>query len=644
MALVFELERRVAGGAVEPAEPVLQELESVSQAGPEPPDAEIVVRSALARSQERLARGDPAAAERAAEEAARAADGAGFVAYGARARALRAKALERLGRFHEANRSRSEGRTLLDRAAARIADESVRSGFLSRPVYAPLREEEGSSVTGENRRLAALYEMIRTLNSESDPDALVETILDLALQASRATRGMILLRDEGEREAGEFAVRYARNLEAETLHDAETYSRSIVQAAGAGQSLLVLDAGADERFRDVRSVSLFGIRSLMCVPLRSHDRIVGTVYLDGREEGELFTPDDLRFVEAFADHAALALENVKVRARLEQRARDLQAAAESRTEFANLVGRSPGMQKVFDLIGRVAATDLPVLILGESGTGKELVARAVHFQGPRRRRTFLTENCAALPESLLESELFGHVRGAFTGAEKTRAGLFEQADGGTLFLDEVGDMSPGMQARLLRVLENGEVRRVGADRPIHVRVRLLAATNRDLAAEVERGRFRQDLFYRLQVLSIELPPLRDRPGDIALLAERFLHTFAQERGKPAVALDDDVLDLLERHAWPGNVRELQNMLRRLSVVATGSRISLETVASDPALSALLLPLVSDRHRSALTLEAGEKEQIRKALAAADGNRSRAARLLGVSRATLYRKLQFHQIR
>lgn len=645
MALVFEMERRAAPGCTDPVAPVLREFEAVAAGSAEPMDAEILARAALARAADALERGDLAEAEGAARAAERIANDAGFLAYAARASALLAGALERTGRPREAGAAREAGAKKLGEAAARIEDEAIREGFLARRVYAPLRRDRSQQASRKEDRLAALYDMIRALNSETDADALVESILEMALRAVHATRGMILLRDErGEDPAAPFSVRFARNLETETVADAESYSRSIVDAAQAGESLLVLDAGRDERFRDVRSVSLFGIRSLMCVPLRSRGRIVGTVYLDGREEGRLFTPDDLRFLEAFADHAALALENVRVRARLERRAQELQVAAETRTAYGNLVGRSPAMQRVFDLVERVAATDLPVLILGESGTGKELVARAIHFRGPRRRRVFLSENCAALPESLLESELFGHVRGAFTGAERARPGLFEQADGGTLFLDEVGDMSPAMQARLLRVLEDGEVRRVGAERTIHVRVRLLAATNKDLRREVAAGRFREDLFYRLQVLTLELPPLREREGDIPLLARRFLDAFAEERGRPPGPIEDAVLDLLERHGWPGNVRELQNAMRRLSVMAGSGPITVGTVTSDPVLAPVLLPADREHEDLSLTLEAGEREQILRALRAARGSRIVAARLLGVSRATLYRKLAAHQIR
>ena len=298
------------------------------------------------------------------------------------------------------------------------------------------------------------------------------------------------------------------------------------------------------------------------------------------------------------------------------------------------------MQAVFDLIEKVATTHLPVLIQGESGTGKELVARAIHFHGPRRKKMFVSENCAAIPETLLESGLFGHVRGAFTGADSDHSGLFEQAHLGTLFLDEVGDMSGAMQSRLLRALEEGEIRRVGGEKPIRVDVRFLAATHRDLGAEVEAGRFREDLLYRLQVLNIEIPPLRERPGDVSLIASHLLDRIARERGRPPAKLDPRALGLLERYSWPGNVRELENTLQRLALLAGDNPITVGVIESDPGLRRALIREVRSREPM-FSLKQGEKEQIHRALSACHGNRRKAADLLGVSRATLYRKIKQH---
>jgi transcriptional regulator with GAF, ATPase, and Fis domain len=451
---------------------------------------------------------------------------------------------------------------------------------------------------------------------------------------------MILLRDAG---SGEFSICLSRRLERETAEDAEAVSRHIVVEAGAGKSVLAIDAQTDERFRDLRSVSLHGIRSLMCVPLRSRGRIVGTVYLDSRRLGRLFTRENLRFLEAFADHAALALENARAQARLLEDNRRLQAAAEARVQFGNLVGGSESMGRVFELIDKVADSDLPVLIQGESGTGKELVARAIHFNGSRRKRAFVTENCAAIPDTLLQSELFGHVRGAFTGAERDRAGLFEQADGGTLFLDEVGDMSASMQAQLLRALQEGEIRRVGGERPVNVDVRVLAATHRDLAVEAEHGRFREDLMYRLQVLGIQIPPLRERAGDVPLLADHFLRRIAAERDRPLTSIEREVMELLEGYAWPGNVRQLESAIQRLSLLAGKGPITTQVLELDPGLKQMLTGETAAPREAPLSLDQSEREQIRQALLAAKGNRARAARMLGISRATIYRKLKDYRL-
>jgi transcriptional regulator with GAF, ATPase, and Fis domain len=639
LVLSVEMERRAAAPAAGPLEPIEEEIERSRGEMEREADLEVRIRLHLARGRAALSRARSEEAIEAALAAEKEARGGQAPAFEAAALAVLAEAAKRVGDERAAAEARQRGRRLLEEAASRIEDPEARSDFLARPAYAPLREEATSAA--DTARLLVLYDMIRVLNSTTDPDRLLESILDMALRAVGAERGMILLREPDRGQGGEeFSVRLVRNLEQATVEDAESYSRTIVAQAGAGRSLLAVDAGADPRFRNLASVSLFGIRSLMCVPLRSRGKIVGTVYLDRRQGGRLFGPEDLRFVEAFADHAALALENARTRVELEAENRRLLEAARTRTEFGKMVGRSPAMQRVFSLIERYADSHLPVLIVGESGTGKELVARAIHDHGPRRDRPFLGENCAAVPEGLLETELFGHVRGAFTGAERDRPGLFELAHGGTLFLDEVGDMPQAMQARLLRVLEDGEVRRVGGEKTRKVDVRVLAATHRDLDAEVRAGRFRLDLLYRLRVLLIELPPLRERPGDIPLLVARFLEEASRENGRPAPAVTPEALALFVRYSWPGNVRELESAVRRLALLCGGEPITAELIGSDPAL-ARTLGAGGRRAEPAISLAAGEREQLEKALAATEGNRAAAARLLGISRATMYRKLRRH---
>jgi transcriptional regulator with GAF, ATPase, and Fis domain len=307
-----------------------------------------------------------------------------------------------------------------------------------------------------------------------------------------------------------------------------------------------------------------------------------------------------------------------------------------------IVGHSPGIIDVMKTVARVAPSQATVLITGETGTGKELIARAIHGFSDRAAQHFVAVNCSALAEGVLESELFGHVKGAFTGAATARPGLFREADGGTIFLDEVGDISPALQSRLLRVLQEHEIQPVGADSPVRVDVRVLAATHQSLETLVAQGRFRGDLFYRLNVVTIELPPLRERLQDLPLLVHHFLRALAASHSREPVALDPEAEALLLGYSWPGNVRELQNVLERALVLAAQGVIGPEHLPED-----LHLPPVQDQAPAADRLEAPpllplaeiEKRHVLGVLRAVNGNREKAARILGISRRTLVRMLQ-----
>jgi DNA-binding NtrC family response regulator len=301
-----------------------------------------------------------------------------------------------------------------------------------------------------------------------------------------------------------------------------------------------------------------------------------------------------------------------------------------------LIGSSPQMQKVLDLVGRVAASDASVLISGESGTGKELVAAAIHYESRRADKPYVRINCAAIPDGLMESELFGHEKGAFTGADKTVVGKFELADHGTILLDEIGDMPLDLQVKLLRVLQEKEIERVGGRAPIPVDVRVLCATSKDLAAEVENGSFRSDLFYRLQVVPIEIPPLRAREGDILELADFFLGEFGRERGLK-FALAPEARQALERYAYPGNVRELRNLLERASVLSPASTIQLWELPLEIHKSGEGAPPKSERIADAVA--AAEKQCIQRALEKTGGNKTDAAAILGISRKNLWEKIK-----
>jgi two-component system response regulator HydG len=339
-------------------------------------------------------------------------------------------------------------------------------------------------------------------------------------------------------------------------------------------------------------------------------------------------------IERARDHTGLKSENQALKAEL-RAAFDLQ----------NLIGKSPAMVELIDMVALVAPSEATVLITGESGTGKELIARCLHVNSPRREKPFVVVNCAAITETLLESELFGHERGAFTGADRRREGRFMQAHQGTVFLDEIGEMSPGMQAKLLRVIQEREIQRVGGAEVLEVDVRILAATHRDLAAEVGAGRFREDLFYRLNVVALKVPPLKARRDDIPLLAAHFLAKYAARNRKTVRGFAPRAMDLLLRHAWPGNVRELENAVERAVILLAGDYVSEKelplsiTAAGGAAPSGGFPVAVADGSR---TLQDIEREAILTTLQLTEGNKSKAAEKLGITRKTLYKKLKTYE--
>jgi transcriptional regulator with GAF, ATPase, and Fis domain len=561
---------------------------------------------------------------------------------------------------------------LIEIGQTRIFFEEVDEERLGRKT---MRLDETSAVGEEN--LLRLQRTARAINSELDPAKLFEMIVDHAIEIAKAERGFLLLRGAG----GEFDFAASRNFAGDSVagNDLEI-SRSLAnRAIETGEAICAVNCADDERFRDVQSISILGVRSVLCIPLRDRDAVIGAIYLDNRLARRAFDEEDLRMLEALADHAAVAVRNARLfsaneatRHELEESRRRVEALNErleiivrgqsmeleqlrdairaretlgTKYDYKEIIGRSPAILTTLKLLDRVVDSEVPVHVYGESGTGKELVARAIHVHGPRGKQAFVSENCAALTETLLESELFGYVKGAFTGAEKDRKGLFEQAHKGTLFLDEVGDMSPGMQRKLLRVLQEGEVRPVGGVVPVKVDVRILSASNRDLSSMVEDGTFREDLFYRLRVLHIRMPPLRERKEDIALLLSYFLDREAKRQGGKPRRLAPGVLDHLTAYDWPGNVRELENEVLRM--VALSGDVVEPDVLSEQIRGHVpkSLPLgapdeVRDLNQLVETVEVSE---IRKALRIAENNKTRAADLLKISRFALQRKLEKYGI-
>jgi DNA-binding NtrC family response regulator len=348
------------------------------------------------------------------------------------------------------------------------------------------------------------------------------------------------------------------------------------------------------------------------------------------------------------DYLTKPLEPPKLREVLERGLKQVALAREANAlrqklesplgSYGELIGKSPPMRQLYQRLGQIAPTDAAVLVSGESGTGKELVARTLHDLSPRREGEFLALNCAAMSATLMESELFGHEKGAFTNAIERRQGCFEQADGGTLFLDEITEMAPEVQAKFLRVLEEGQVRRVGGNANIPISVRVVAATNRNPASAVKDGKLREDLFYRLSVFHLELPALRERGEDIALLARHFLESFAEKYHRPALPWNTDFAPALQAHGWPGNVRELRNAMERLAVLASGPSLTENDIRQF-----CLAAVIKDEESGApLSLAAAERQAIERALGASGGNKTQAARLLGITPKTLNAKLALYQ--
>jgi DNA-binding NtrC family response regulator len=427
---------------------------------------------------------------------------------------------------------------------------------------------------------------------------------------------------------------------------------AVLQAESAPAALDILaTTPADVIVSDVCMPGMSGLELLEEVRKRDPeaDLILVTAHSSVKDAVAAIQAGAADYIEKPVDCRRLhhTIQMIVERRRLRQRVRILELGGRDSTVFEGMVARSRKMLEVFSFIERLARFSTTALVTGESGTGKELVARALHSRSPLCERAFVVCNCSALAPGLIESELFGHVRGSFTGADRDHKGLFEAANGGTIFLDEVGELPPSAQVKLLRVLENREIRRVGSPVSTAIDIRVVAATNRNLAQMVRDGTFREDLFYRLNIGVIALPPLRERLEDLELLCEHFLRQFGRKLGIERPALSSETMEALRSYRWPGNVRELCNVLERSLIVARGADIRPEHLPAD--LAVLNLRSDGDGERDGfvdqdLSLRAAEREQIRRALDSAGGRRVAAARLLGLSRRTLYRKLDKYGIR
>lgn len=503
-------------------------------------------------------------------------------------------------------------------------------------------DERMRQLLEERARLRLLLDVSGRINSVLSTRDVLERVMDAVIQVAGAQRGFLVLLDS-QREPH---LEISRNLDG-TDHEAdETYqiSRTILnRAIQSGRTVFENDAMNNPAFTSYKSVRDLSLRTVICLPLRIDQRDLGAIYLDSRSVSDIMTAEGQELLEAFASQAAVAIANALAHdslktfhSRLEVENRSLKRALRTEFSFDSILGQSAAIRRIFEVLGKVADTTVTVLIQGETGTGKEMVARAIHNASPRREAPFMPINCAAIPDALLEGELFGYRRGAFTGASEDKVGLIETAHGGTVLLDEIGDMPLTLQTKILRVVQDKELQRLGESSPRKVDVRWLAATNRNLEVDVQGGRFRQDLYYRLNVVSMVMPPLRDRPEDILLLADHFLRQSSARMKRKNVYLTAEGRSCLLAHSWPGNVRELENALERACALTTEGAISNELLV--PAAASAMVHESEGGTLKDRLLRA-ERVAIDAALRRSQGNISRAAQALSVSRQHLHNRIR-----
>jgi Nif-specific regulatory protein len=484
---------------------------------------------------------------------------------------------------------------------------------------------------GADASIDHLKEITTWVSSVQDLDQLLELIIETATRMMDAKASSLLLLDPKKKKL------YFKVATGEKGTDVKQFEIGLGQGiagyvAETGEPLLIPDVAKDPRWYKEISESIgFKTQSIACVPMKVQDQIIGVVEIIDKADGSLILEEDLKILSVFADLAARAIGNAR---KIEHDKQEIRILKEELANKYELVGESKALRKVLSDAIKVANSKASTLISGESGTGKEILARLIHRVGARKDEPMIVLNCAALPETLLEDELFGHEKGAYTGALGRKIGKFELADGGTIFLDEIGEMSPSMQSKLLRILQEGVFYRVGGNESIPVDVRVISATNRNIEEEVAQGRFREDLYYRLNVVQIHMPPLRERKEDIPLLAEYFLKIFSRERGVPNLTISKEAMDLMIEYDWPGNVREMKNALERAVVMGNGKKIlpeDLPTFASRPQYPGLEvgLPLKD-------AIDIFKKEFIALNLRHTGGNRSLAAKKMQIQRTYLSR--------
>jgi len=480
------------------------------------------------------------------------------------------------------------------------------------------------------RRLQSFSERLMTSRSV---DELLEAMLDDVIDITGAARGVVLLVDPAETEPREPRVRASRNVRRESIVDASgTLSDSIMrQVIETKRPVIVSDALNDTTFGKSESVIALRLSSVMCVPLQNQGDVIGLLYVGNDQIKSLFHRRQLDLLTILAAQASLILQNALLVSALRADKEELSQKLDDK-QFGEIIGTCPSMMEVFRKLQRVAATDISVLITGETGTGKELIARELHRRSQRAKGPFVTVNCGAIPENLMESEMFGHVRGAFTGAVASRPGRFQVADGGTLFLDEVGELTPQLQVKLLRAIQERVVIRVGDSRPEKCDIRILAATNRSLEDMIRTGEFREDLYYRLNVVNLLLPPLRERGDDVLIIAKVLLSKYAEELRSPVRGFSPQALSAIRKYPWPGNVRQLENRIKKALVLCERSLLGPEELELTAPEVAAIVPLEKAK-------EEFQRKYVLEVLERNNGNRTQTARDLGVDPRTIFRYLE-----
>jgi Nif-specific regulatory protein len=494
------------------------------------------------------------------------------------------------------------------------------------------------------RKLTALLEVSQALGSTLDLSEAVENVLEILDRELGMKRGAIVMLEE----KGELRIQYAHGMsEGERQRGRYRLDEGITgRVVSSGKPVVVPQVSKEPLFLNrTRKRDPKQEESFICVPIKNHRKTIGALSIIYPFKQNRSFDDAVKLLTIISSMISQSLKMAQMveqeKAQLADENALLKRELQQKYDFRNIIGTSKEMREIYDQIAQVAHTNTTVLIRGESGTGKELVAHAIHYNSPRSSKPFVKVNCAALPESLIESELFGHEKGAFTGAVARKRGRFELAESGTMFLDEIGDLSPALQVKLLRVLQEREFERVGGTETIRVNVRLITATNVDLEQGVQDGRFRSDLYYRLNVFSIYLPPLRERKTDILLLADHFLEKYARQNSKRIKRISTPAIDMLMSYHWPGNVRELENVIERAALVCEGNVIhgyhlppTLQTAEGSGTVTKMSL----DQAVSAF-----EKDLIQDALKTARGNRARAARMLDTTERILGYKVKKYEI-